>query len=292
MRIEGQDRGLTFFPSSGPGALRVFFGEIEMGIYAVEEDGGTVVGSGGVLFHVEGAEVLGAALFLDVGGPFVAASGGCTSTGSGCARTGSAWRRRQTWSTGPIGRARWECRRRLITARSSAPREPLFSRPSPCLKWRTRRATGVPNRMSNEPQSGCFVRILIGIVLPPVVAAMVFSLLFTPLPEDLGACVEEFSLTVLMAFFAGGVQFVVYSLLMEFCVLRFIRVNYAAVLVSSLLGLACGGSIFPGSGEFLLPLLVAGFVSGLVTGLALYRMRRGVGTPAARAAVSPGTNNI
>jgi VIT1/CCC1 family predicted Fe2+/Mn2+ transporter len=132
------------------------------------------------------------------------------------------------------------------------------------------------------------MRIFIGIVLPPPVAAMIFALLSVPFPESLAAFVEEFSITVLMAFFGGTVQSVVYSLLMELCVWRLVGTGYIAILASGLLGIACGMSIYRpafGSGaEF----LTAGFVAGVVTGAVLRHMKRAVagrrvgGTPSDR----------
>lgn len=50
-----------------------FVWEVQGGVGAVERDGGAVVGSGGVCLDIEGAEVSGPAVFLDMGGPFVAA---------------------------------------------------------------------------------------------------------------------------------------------------------------------------------------------------------------------------
>jgi len=146
--------------------------------------------------------------------------------------------------------------------------------------------------MSNELQSGRFLRIFIGIVLPPLVAAIVDRLQSIPSLENLYAFIEEYSIAVLMAFFGGVVQCVVYSLLMEFCVWRLLGTGHVAILASGLLGIACSMSIYPpffrSSAELLTTALFAGFIAGLVTGAVLRHMRRTVagrgvgGTPKAQ----------
>lgn len=64
-----------------------------------------------------------------------------------------------------------------------------------------------------------------------------------------------------------------YSLLMECCVWRIVGRNVLAILVSSLLGLACGLPVFCVMRDFLAPLLFAGFFAGLTTGLVLYLLK-------------------
>ncbi len=75
------------------------------------------------------------------------------------------------------------------------------------------------------------------------------------------------------AFLAAGIQTVLYSLLMECCIWRILGRNVLAILVSSLLGLVCGLSVFCIMRDFLAPLLFAGFFAGLTTGLVLYLLQ-------------------
>jgi hypothetical protein len=135
-------------------------------------------------------------------------------------------------------------------------------------------------------------RIVVGVILLPVAAASAYSLVWAIAEEDTLMFPVMFAMSIYLAVPLAGVQSVLYSLLIEFCAWRITGVTCVGILVSSLLGLVCGGSVFLITGEFLLPLLFAGFASGLVTGLVLCRMQRGFATPAAGSIVPPGANNI
>jgi hypothetical protein len=117
-------------------------------------------------------------------------------------------------------------------------------------------------------------RIVAGVVLLPVIAAAAFALMWAIAEESGWAFLLVFGLSVYLAVIYAGIQAILYSLLMEFCVWRLIGVNPMAVLVSSLLGLACGFSVFLLLGEFLPTLLFSGFAAGLVAGASLWHMKR------------------
>jgi hypothetical protein len=144
--------------------------------------------------------------------------------------------------------------------------------------------------MSSEPGTDRFARLAGGAVLLWLTASVAFSLLFGIAEADLRATLLLFPASAALGFEWAGVQTILYSLLMEFCVWRVIGVNVIAVLISSLLGLACGLSLFfLFAGEFLVPLMFAGFVAGLTTGLVLYlskkRERVGEAPPQAPGAI-------
>jgi hypothetical protein len=129
--------------------------------------------------------------------------------------------------------------------------------------------------MPRESGTDCFERLVAGAFLLWLTASTVFSLLFAIALADPRAALLLLPVAAGLGLSWAGVQAVLYSVLMEFCVWRVIGVNVIAVLVSSLLGLACGLSLFfLFAGEFLVPLMFAGFVAGLVTGLALYRWKK------------------
>jgi hypothetical protein len=129
--------------------------------------------------------------------------------------------------------------------------------------------------MPRESGTDCFERLVAGAFLLWLTASAVFSLLFAIALADPLAALFLFPASLGLGLWWAGVQTVLYSVLMEFCVWRVIGVNVIAVLVSSLLGLACGLSLFfLFAGEFLVPLMFAGFVAGLVTGLVLYRWKK------------------
>jgi hypothetical protein len=129
--------------------------------------------------------------------------------------------------------------------------------------------------MPRESGTDCFERLVAGAVFLWLTASVAFSLLFAiALADPLGA-LFLFPAFLGLGLWWAGVQAVLYSVLMEFCVWRVIGVNVIAVLVSSLLGLACGLSLFfLFAGAFLVPLMFAGFVAGLVTGLVLCRWKK------------------
>jgi hypothetical protein len=129
--------------------------------------------------------------------------------------------------------------------------------------------------MPRESGTDCFERLVAGAFLLWLTASVVFSSLFGIIHADLRAALLLLPVAAGLGLSWAGVQTVLYSVLMEFCVWRVIGVNVIAVLVSSLLGLACGLSLFfLFAGEFLVPLMFAGFVAGLVTGLVLYRWKK------------------
>jgi hypothetical protein len=145
-------------------------------------------------------------------------------------------------------------------------------------------------RMPRKSGTDCFERLVAGAFLLWLTASAVFSLLFAIALADPLAALFVFPASLGFGLWWAGVQTVLYSVLMEFCVWRVVGTNGVAVLTSSLLGLACGLSVFfLSAGEFLVPLMFAGFVAGLVTGLALYwwkkRARVGQAPPQAPGAV-------
>jgi MFS family permease len=129
--------------------------------------------------------------------------------------------------------------------------------------------------MLEELWTDRFARVVTGAILLWLTASAAFALLFGIVEAHPLAALLLFAMSAMLGFGWAGVQSVLYSLLMEFCVWRVIGVNLVAVLVSSLLGLVCGSSVFfLFAKDFFVPLLFAGFVAGLLTGLALYLWKR------------------
>jgi hypothetical protein len=130
-------------------------------------------------------------------------------------------------------------------------------------------------RMPRKPRTGCFERLAAGALLLWLTASAAFSLLLGIVHVDPLAALQLFPIAAMLGFGWAGVQTVLYSLLMEFCVWPVIGVNIRAVFASSVLGLACGLSVFFLFVEyFLMPLMFAGFVAGLTTGLILYQSKK------------------
>jgi len=109
--------------------------------------------------------------------------------------------------------------------------------------------------------TGKWQRFLLGIVLPPIMAAFMFAFhekfLNTGLQAK-GNFFQVFLISSAFAFILCGVQYTLYSYLMEFQINRRIKDHNIAVLASSGLGLVCG---FPVG-----ILIVIGSLTGLLTG--------------------------
>ncbi len=127
--------------------------------------------------------------------------------------------------------------------------------------------------MSNERGTSRFERLVVGVILLWLTASVAFSLLFGIVHADPVAALVILPIATSCAFLVAGMQTVLYSLLMECCIWRIVGRNVLAILVSSLLGLVCGLSVFCIMRDFLAPLLFAGFFAGLTTGLVLYLLK-------------------
>ena len=129
--------------------------------------------------------------------------------------------------------------------------------------------------MSNELGIYCLARLAAGVLLLWLTASAAFSLLFGIVHADPLAFLLYFPLLASIAVPCAGVQIILYSMLMEFCVWRVVGTNVLAIFVSSLLGLACGLSIYLLTvRDFLSPLMFSGFAAGLTTGLILRCLKR------------------
>ena len=136
-----------------------------------------------------------------------------------------------------------------------------------------------------------FERVIMGAVLLPVAAACAFSLIWAIAEKDPAMFLLMFMASIYLAAIYASVQAILYSFLMEFCVWRIVGVNPLAILVSSLLGLVCGLSVYLLFDEFLPTLLFSGFAAGLVTGAVLRCMKKHAGRPPAVARVAPGESS-
>jgi len=129
--------------------------------------------------------------------------------------------------------------------------------------------------MSNEFAMYRLARLGAGVFLLWLTASVAFSLLFGVALADPLAPLIFFPAVVCIAVPFAGVQIILYSLLMEFCVWRVVGTNVLAIFISSLLGLACGLSAYLLTvRDFLSPLMFSGFVAGLTTGLILRCLKR------------------
>lgn len=109
--------------------------------------------------------------------------------------------------------------------------------------------------------AGKWRRFLLGVILPPIIAAFMFTFhekfLNTGLQAK-GNFFQVFLISSAFAFILCGVQCTLYSYLMEFQINRKIKDHSIAVLISAGLGLVCG---FPVG-----ILVVIGPLTGLLTG--------------------------
>jgi len=127
--------------------------------------------------------------------------------------------------------------------------------------------------MSNDTTAKRVARLIAGVLLPCIIAVFLYVLL--------GAITEtEPSILLLLpfflisAYFTVGLQSIIYSITMEFCVWRIVGINYWAILVSALLGAICGLSVLFTMKEKLIDFLLLGLISGLISGLVLYILRK------------------
>jgi len=126
-------------------------------------------------------------------------------------------------------------------------------------------------------ESGIYrlARVAAGFLLLWLTASAAFSLLFGVALADPFALLFFFPALAGIAVPFAGVQIILYSLFMEFCIWRIVGTNLLAILISSLLGLACGlSAYFLTVRDFLSPLMFSGFVAGLTTGFILRCLKR------------------
>lgn len=118
--------------------------------------------------------------------------------------------------------------------------------------------------------NGASIRLLMGSLLPAL-SAIVASIALSGPPESIGIKFLQGLMQMLgLAYLTVGLQSLIYSLLMEFVVLRYIRSPWGVLAVSAVLGMAAGYSMssFVGvraGGDFVwLGLATGVFVGGLL----------------------------
>jgi len=116
------------------------------------------------------------------------------------------------------------------------------------------------------------VRLAVGTFLPCPIAFLLLLLSWAIADRDPRALLL-FPFMLLLVYVVMGVQSLGYSLIMEFCVWRVFGVNGLAVAVSTLLGTLCGMSL-RGLPDMRGVFIGLGCLTGLTTGLALYRLKK------------------
>jgi hypothetical protein len=141
--------------------------------------------------------------------------------------------------------------------------------------------------MSCENGAKRVLRLAIGALLPVPIALLLFQWAEVIARPGPGALVGLLAMLPVV-YIAAGLQSLIYSLLMEFCVWRLVGVNLAGIATGGLLGALCGLSFFHGMfHEIWLRFVWYGLITGLATSSVLYTIRKSAIIPG----ISPDEND-